>query len=354
VTWVRQQIKKAHGELPTQIRSVEDFEKARMVYEEAELVAKNKHPDIWVGGAPSLKGAFAFRQRPAYREFVVTSRSGKVRQLREPADGLKLVQSVLGKILHNALHVEDFAKGPQKFLHGFIKGRSIRSNSVKHFRKTYVIKMDIKNYFESITKNMLMAAFDAGKLGGYDFPQWLLDGLLAYCFYNGRQAFPAIGLPSSPGIANVVSAFLVIPPLMRIVKNVAKSANCGVDFTMYADDLTFSSDSKEVIKLTRIVPVILRRVGLSVNSSKTKVLDQSAAQIVCGVVVNRGPSAPRSYRNTLRKTIHHMIKQVELGIIDPASININVLRGQVSYVSSVSFKQGSRLAGHLSKLEAVL
>lgn len=358
MSWVRREIALAHRQIPDKIVSAEQFEAARAVYEKAEIIAKYKHPNIWTDNVSPLRKAFTDRTYLAYRVFTVTSRSGKLRQIREPIDGLKLVQSVLGRILHNVLHVQGHGGRPQSYLHGFVRDRSILSGAIHHFKKGYVVKMDIKNYFESITTDMLNKAFVAGSKVGYQFPDWLREALLAYGFYKpmGRpgSGFTALGSPSSPSIANAISAFLIIPPIMGVLKNSATATMSEPNFSMYADDMTFSSNDKSVIKLTRIVPMILRRIGLSVNQSKTKVLGRNACQLVCGVVVNKKPSTPRSYRRALRKNIHHITKQVQLGIIDPASVNVSVLRGRVSYVGSICSTQGELLDRQMDKLEAVL
>lgn len=360
MSWARKEIKTARQQIPRKIETAEQFECARAIFECAEKIAADRHPDIWVSGAASPTEAFKAKRVSPYRTIIIKSRSGKTRILHEPVDGLKLVQHILGCIVHNVLHVIKPYFRPEGRLHGFVRQRSIKSSAERHLNKKYVVKLDIKNYFESITPDILARAIKAGVAAGYQFPCWLQKALETYAFYTPRsygtnpKTSAALGLPSSPSIANLVSATLIIPPILGTLKNLNIPKEDRSNFTMYADDMTFSSDSGKIVRMTRIVPTLLRRVGLRVNDVKTKVLRQDACQIVCGVVVNKRVGASREYRRAVRKNIHHITKQIKLGLKDPASINVNVLRGQVSYVCGLNAAHGTSLINQLKDLERIL
>ncbi len=57
------------------------------------------------------------------------------------------------KILNNYLS-EIFT--PFDFIHGFVKGKSIKTNANSHLAKRIILSVDIKDYFESISKEMII------------------------------------------------------------------------------------------------------------------------------------------------------------------------------------------------------
>ena len=340
--------------IPARLRKPEQFEQARQVLECAEKAvidarSRGKGPDV--------------------RVIKIESRSGKIRRLVEPIEEIKLIQNLIGLIVHNILKNTGSLTGVKRqnqkavlSLHGFMKERSIKSYAGNHTRRNVVVKMDIKNYFESITEPLIFRAMDKGELIGYHFPDWLRNYISTYCLCStnpmriadkaetARKAL-ALGFPSSPSLANVVSAFLVVPPILGVLKEMDKY---DIAFTMYADDMTFSSHYPECAKIARIVPMLLKREGLSINSKKTKILKQSARQVVCGVVVNSRMGATRAYRRALRKQIHHTTKELLIGAKTPANINVSVLRGQVSHVEFLNSAHAESLKRQLKTLEELV
>src|SRR5207244_3419694 len=90
------------------------------------------------------------------------------------------------------------------------------------------------------------------------------------------------GTPTSPALANL-SAFGLDLRLSGL------SRSFGVNYTRYADDLTFSGDEKFLRSLAVFLPLaegIVRSCRFRVNKAKRRVIGNSQRQQVTGVVVN--------------------------------------------------------------------
>ena len=69
----------------------------------------------------------------------------KKRWIEAPNETLKDIQEkILYKIIYKNI-------SPTKYAHGFRHGKSIATNAMEHTGKKYVLKMDFKNFFPSIT-----------------------------------------------------------------------------------------------------------------------------------------------------------------------------------------------------------
>lgn len=159
-------------------------------------------------------------------------------------------------------------------VHGFVLGRSIITNAESHKQQRYVLNIDIKDFFPSISSEMLMPI-----LGRYSLlDKSLLPWIEHLCFYRG--ALPQ-GAPTSPVLSNVY---------MLQVDSVFSdyASQHGFIYTRYADDLTFSGEGVKASKdeIISLVSSALQGIGLKINSKKTKLMPYYQRQVVTGIVVN--------------------------------------------------------------------
>lgn len=218
-----------------------------------------------------------------YRSYKIPKRNGKSRKITEPLPSLKEIQSwILVNILEN-IPVHPAAKAYQK-------GLSIHDNARFHRSQELVLKIDIKNFFPSITPRFINATFK--RLGYSKEVSKLLTELVIY-----KNGLPQ-GAPTSPALSNLI--------MYKIDKRVfAYARSKNLRYTRYADDLTISGDFnvKEVISFAT---TILKEYGFQVNTDKTRVLRKSNRQIVTGVVCNEKLQAPKEVRRALRKEIYYI------------------------------------------------
>jgi RNA-directed DNA polymerase len=108
------------------------------------------------------------------------------------------------------------------------------------------------------------------------------------------------GAPTSPIISN-----LICEKLDYKLDKLAR--NAGVNYSRYADDITFSCqhslfNSKG--KFTKEIESIITKEGFSINPSKTRLQKRGWTQQVTGLVVNEKVNVPKIYVKEIRKWLY--------------------------------------------------
>lgn len=218
-----------------------------------------------------------------YRRVSIPKRDGSFRTLSVPDDLLKIVQKAIAKKLLSMEPVSPFAAA-------YKIGGSIRKNACPHVGKKKVLKLDIRNFFDSmIYSRVKEKAFPESR---YSESNRVLLTML--CYY--KDILPQ-GAPTSPAITNIV-----MRDFDETVGAWCKERN--IDYTRYCDDMTFSGDfdSREVVAF---VSAELKKMGLFLNKRKTKEALATQRQTVTGVVVNEKLNVPSDYRRQLRKEVYY-------------------------------------------------
>lgn len=135
-----------------------------------------------------LRRIWWFRRR-MYHQFEIAKGKGKTRIINAPDKRLKYLQRQIALLLDHLYRV----RNP---VHGFVTGKSVKTNALAHLRKRYVLNVDLKNFFPSITENRIEGLLEA--LG--------IDGRVAaiiakLCCHNSQ--LPQ-GAPSSPVLSNMI------------------------------------------------------------------------------------------------------------------------------------------------------
>lgn len=237
-----------------------------------------------------------------YKRFSLPKKTGGVREISAPMPRLKAAQQW---ILENVLY-----KVPaHEAAHGFCQARSIVSNALPHVGAHVVINLDLKDFFPTITYPRVWGVF---RSLGYSRASATLFALLCTepqvttVSMDGQQWHVATGprllpqgAPTSPALTNVLCR--------RLDKRLAAFArNRGLQYTRYADDLTFSSKQPLALHAAGILSVvrhILREEGFQVHPDKTRVLRRGRQQEVTGVVVNDKASIDRKTLKRFRAVL---------------------------------------------------
>jgi len=217
--------------------------------------------------------------------------AGKYRTLYNPDQPMRLIQFKILKEILEQVQVPDY-------LYAFEKGRSIPAMAQKHVGKKVIVSVDLKDYFQSIKQYHLNQVFK--HLGFGEKPALLLSELCTY------KSFVPQGALTSPKLSNIITTYTFGP----LIKEYCEER--GYTLTIYADDITISSDSliddmgsDTVHSLISYLKETVGRFGFRVNSEKTKVMKYYQRQYVCGAVVNSKVNLQKSERNTLRAIIHN-------------------------------------------------
>jgi hypothetical protein len=284
--------------------------------------------------------------RVHYRRFVLAKRGGGERAIWAPLPKLKAAQHWILRHIAEKLPVHGAA-------HGFLPGRSIRTNAAAHANPRLVVKLDVKDFFPTVTLRRVKGIF---RKAGYreqvatvlallctEAPREVvaLDGQTYYVAL-GPRCLPQ-GAPTSPALTNTLCL-----RLDRRLRGLAQ--RLGWRYTRYADDLTFSLPADHAGKprlgtLLGLVRRIVAAEGFTLNRDKTRVHRRGGRQQVTGLVVNgvQGPRVPRRLRRQLRAAAHNLGRGRPLREGDTAAR----LAGYAAYVYMTDPDLGARLLAAL-------
>jgi len=194
-----------------------------------------------------------------YKQFYIPKKNGfrEINYLNKTAELSKLQYD----LLNNFLSVQSLPV-PVK---GFVKSGSYFHYLKPHIGSEYFLRLDIKNFFGSVTEKHFTDSFiDFNPVIDEDEKEQAVSLIWDIISYN--QYIPQ-GACCSPAVSNII----MIRPDQRILKY-CQAYN--IVYTRYADDLLFSSkvfdfDSKRWF--IKKIKHILKSKGFSVNYSKLKI-----------------------------------------------------------------------------------
>lgn len=221
-----------------------------------------------------------------YKEFTIKKRSGKRRKICEPSKALKHVQR---NILRNVLAERKISNHAKAYKTGV----SLRDNALEHVGKKLVLKLDIKDFFNSISFTKVYESCFPITMYPKDIGM-LLTNLCTY-----EETLPQ-GAPTSAFISN-----LVMRGFDEEVGNYCKRRS--ISYTRYSDDMTFSGDFNPG-EMINYVSVKLKEMGFMLNRGKIAVISRKGSQRVTGLVVNERVQVPKNIRRKIRQEIYYIQK----------------------------------------------
>ena len=249
-----------------------------------------------------------------YRVFRIPKKNGKFRTIEAPEEMLKSLQrDILDNVLPQGVH--PIAKA-------FEPGTDIIGNAVCHTGKKTVLGMDLKDFFPSIKFRQVCECLR--EIGYSRQVAALLTGI---CTLDGH--LPQ-GAPTSPHLANMV----LYPFDMELA---ARCHLIGYDVTRYADDITISGDFTHggASLLEDFVRDRLKKFGLRINPTKTRVRMQGARHEVTGLIVNDRIGVPRSVRRAVRQKMYYFKKFGTVGTEPACRESLQSLMGTVGFINFV-------------------
>lgn len=283
-----------------------------------------------------------------YTRFEIPKRTGGSRAIWAPRPQLKQAQRwILDNILERLL-VHGAA-------HGFLPGRSIASNAAVHTDSRVLVKMDIADFFPTVSWKRVRGVFRKAGYGEQiatllallctEAPREIVeDDEQTYYIAMGDRCLPQ-GAPTSPALTNALCL-----KLDRRLTGLA--AKLGWRYTRYADDLTFSlpaGSKKEpaVSQLLGSVHGIVADEGFQIKAEKTKVIRQGSVQTVTGLVVNEkgGPRVNRQLKRQMRAAIHNLQQGKPL----PEGESLSRLQGYAAFITMTDRALGMAMMAALNK-----
>lgn len=213
--------------------------------------------------------------------------SGEARILYKPQGRLKFIQNNIKDILVSSIKMPDC-------VHGWVKGKSIRSALSPHKGMQYLYCFDIHSYFDSIHNKKVFILFNQ-KLRCSPTVARFLTKLSTY-----QSCLPQ-GSPCSPVIAN-----LILFDFDVAMDNFAKKR--GMKYTRLGDDILLSSNSKPN-NLEKTIVEGLKKIGFKINKSKSKSGTPSKSGLrVLGVVFSSKITVSQNYRRKIEAILFNSQK----------------------------------------------
>lgn len=258
----------------------------KLVESESPVIFELEHLSRLIGVEYDALRSMISGANNFYRTFSIKKRSGGVRRIDAPYPSLLLCQDwIYRNILIN--------KPIHESAHGYVPKRSIFSNASVHLGARCLLKMDLKDFFPSIKINWVINYFS-----GLGYAENVAFYLAALCCCDGRLVQ---GASTSPYLTNIL-----LVGLDRRLS--ALSVKYGINYTRYADDLTFSG---EYIPhgIINLISSIVADYGLCVNEAKTRLQINKSQKIVTGLsVAGNKLSVPRQYKRKLKQELFFIKK----------------------------------------------
>ena len=272
-----------------------------------------------------------------YTRFEIPKRSGGSRLISSPKPKMRLAQSwinlnVLGKIT------------PSKYCYAFRPKISIVDNANQHMGKSVIAKLDVKDFFPSITFNRVRGYFEfLGYNPGVATVLALLctDAPRVRITIKGRAQIVAIGARSlpqgactSPALANLIASRLDAR-LAGFVERLEGEWS----YTRYADDLTFSTTDAEppIGQLIAAVTNIAKDENFEIKREKTRIMRSPRRQSVTGLIVGDEVRIPKATIKKMRALFHNIeIKGKDVVTEELGKDALHVAHGYWAYLHMVT------------------
>ena len=257
--------------------------------------------------------------RSTYFTFSIKKKSGAERVIHSPIKGLKEFQKALNIVLQCVYE-------PHPSAYGFVIGKSIVQNASAHVNQNYVYNIDLKDFFPSIDKSrvwgrLLIPPFNlnnseerkkiANMIAGLSCTEMEVERIKNDEWNKVNLSVLPQGAPTSPILTNAICEKMDIR-----LSGVAK--RFGLNYSRYADDITFSSkhnsyEIKEGIfeniyfknsSFDKEVRRIIKDQNFNIKESKVRLQKKEYRQEVTGLIVNDKTNVNRKYTDLVRKWIY--------------------------------------------------
>lgn len=236
-------------------------------------------------------------ERDRYEQIILRKKSGGIRVIEAPIPPIKALQRKLIPYLVSHYTVSAIA-------HGYVPNRSILTNALPHIRQAWVLRVDLRNFFNSITQDRV---FGILRRAPFRLSIKVATLISEICCFQGRLVQ---GAPTSPVLSNLAC--------IRMDGEILALANeAGCTVTRYCDDITFSGTAGTEISgsFVRIskgkqpeigekLLGIFSRNSFEANEVKTRIMLRQHRQMATGLVLNQQVNVPRRTIEKLRVCLY--------------------------------------------------
>jgi RNA-directed DNA polymerase len=271
-----------------------------------------------------------------YYTFKIPKGNGKFRKITAPSTELKEAQR---EVLRGLSHIK-----VSRDAMGFTNGRFIVTNARKHLEQPFIMNLDMKDFFPSVTWGMVVRA-----LIREGIEEELAKNIAWLCTLDG--VLPQ-GAPTSPFLTNIVCK----PMDKKISKLCTK-----VKYTRYADDITLSGEKADVLEVVQKVIEVINSYDLRINYKKVHGFSRGTRQEVTGIVVNQKVNVNRDKVMNFRAKVHNIkcmilddIIVTEQDLIDKTGESIASLHGYANFIAIANEAKGRQYLDKVAEISLLL
>ena len=234
-----------------------------------------------------------------YIVYKIRKDNYKYRYIEEPIPELKVIQRQIVKDIQGKVNFPDYVNG--------VKHTSIFTNVRDHINKQIIYKIDISDFYHTITRSKLSEVLK----------QYSVEP--SQVLYKGRLP---TGAPTSPILANLV--FLPVDNALQ------KLLVGGISYSRYMDDITFSTNNFNLLtpELCRSIKTAITSNGYRINKEKSSLIRHHQQQKITGIVVNDKANLSKDIRYKLRAELDHHARTGN-GLSQE-------LQGKIAFINSVN------------------
>jgi RNA-directed DNA polymerase len=265
----------------------------------------------------------------SYHSFQIDKKhSAEKRDITAPDRTLKQLQSRILKLIQGIRRPEWLISGE--------KGKCYIDNGKAHLSGKYVLTIDIRKFYDNCKRNPVYNFFKGTLCTSPDVAKILTDIVT----YKG-------GIPTGCPTSQLIAFYAYQKMFMKID---AIALKYGCIFTLYVDDMTFSSDQPFSPRaLSWDIDKILRQYGHRPKYKKVRYFSMDEAKPITGTIVTSDHrlDVPNSLQEKIYEnfqSVKHLRKSFQLDVDDIKKLQ--TLKGQIQAarnIDSCRFPEITRL-----------
>lgn len=198
---------------------------------------------------------------------------------------------------------------------GFINGLGYQDFLRPHCGKKYYLRLDIRHFFDSITKEQVKAGLEEFVQDEPSVKNMIIQSMMDICLLNDHVPQGAV---TSPALSNIIfrridQRILKYCQALRVIRDSSGRHEENIIYTRYADDMLFSSDFLDFRtqpRLYRKIGYILRENGFSLN--REKVCSMEGQISLSGFVIGEDVHLSRKKLKDLNCLLHYFDKRIQI------------------------------------------
>jgi RNA-directed DNA polymerase len=271
----------------------------------------------------------ATAQDRSYSTFRIPKQSGGTRIIEAPNPELKIVQSSIAQTIQY-----DYQVLAHNAAYAYSRGRCAYDALVTHQRANarWFLKVDIKNFFPSITSTVLAAKLPDIYPLNY-LPQYAINNVIRLAV-NDRCQLPQ-GSPLSPLLSNLV----MIGFDHDLTKELRRYHGQTLTYTRYADDMLISCpyEFKFQDVLATIQSLFTKHaLPFTLNHEKTRYASMAGRNWNLGLMYNKDQQITVGTKR--KKELHSLVNSFIVDDINGepwSSTEVSELIGKLGYLKNV-------------------